>query len=64
MLRTGQMMLAQSILMCTVGRGFRRDFGNPEVRWNRDAHLLKLFFFSSFFPLFFLVYFVLAVYFE
>jgi hypothetical protein len=25
------MMLAQAILMCTVGRGFRRDTGDPEV---------------------------------
>eukprot|EP00035_Acanthoeca_spectabilis_P024192 m.452716 g.452716 ORF g.452716 m.452716 type:complete len:427 (-) comp20387_c0_seq1:72-1352(-) len=31
MIRSGQMMLAQAILMCTVGRGFRCGSGDPEV---------------------------------
>eukprot|EP00037_Helgoeca_nana_P019140 m.185652 g.185652 ORF g.185652 m.185652 type:complete len:417 (-) comp24740_c0_seq5:2460-3710(-) len=38
MLRSGQMMLAQAILMCTVGRGFRRDTGDPEV-YRQILHL-------------------------
>eukprot|EP00038_Savillea_parva_P008078 m.174554 g.174554 ORF g.174554 m.174554 type:complete len:452 (-) comp13847_c0_seq1:300-1655(-) len=34
MLRSGQMMLAQVILNCTVGRGFRRDMCDQEVYRN------------------------------